>query len=510
MQMQHFDVELTRDGTLFDHAQVQAALDAAAQLSDLFVLSHGWNNNREEAAGLYDRLSDNLVRVMGISAMQGLAARRFGAVRLHWPSKRFEDAALIPGGGAASGGGDEGQDAVRAAVERLRGNPVRLARHGSNEGSDEGSEPDPSRDKIVDTLLSLIPALASGPGQDAVRAAVERLRGNPVRLADVGNEDDQQPDPSRDKIVDTLLSLIPALASGPEQDAARREFVLTLRALVDPAQVHVDDGSASFFSDDPLQLFQAFQASVAAPVGPALAGGAVAVNAAGAAMGAATGLRDVFSGVLAAARRLANFTTYNDMKQRAGLVGSTGAAQLLMLLRQKNPAVKLHLVGHSFGGRLVTTAANTLPPGTPAVTVSLLQAAYSHNGLAQDFDGQRHDGAFRRLVAEQRASGPIIITYTQNDRAVGIAYPLASRISHDVASSLGNRDDPYGGMGRNGAQHMRNEVDPSAPTLLAPGGGYRFRQGAIYNLNADEFIKDHGDVSGPQVAYAILNAVQAV
>lgn len=454
MQMQHFDVELTRDGTLFDHAQVQAALDAAAQLSDLFVLSHGWNNNREEAAGLYDRLSDNLVRVMGISAMQGLAARRFGAVRLYWPSKRFEDAALIPGGGAASGGGDEGQDAVRAAVERLRGNPV--------------------------------------------------------RLADVGNEDDQQPDPSRDKIVDTLLSLIPALASGPGQDAARREFVLTLRALVDPAQVHVDDGSASFFSDDPLQLFQAFQASVAAPVGPALAGGAVAVNAAGAAMGAATGLRDVFSGVLAAARRLANFTTYNDMKQRAGLVGSTGAAQLLMLLRQKNPAVKLHLVGHSFGGRLVTAAANTLPPGTPAVTVSLLQAAYSHNGLAQDFDGQRHDGAFRRLVAEQRASGPIIITYTQNDRAVGIAYPLASRISHDVANSLGNRDDPYGGMGRNGAQHMRNEVDPSAPTLLAPGAAYRFRQGAIYNLNADEFIKDHGDVSGPQVAYAILNAVQAV
>jgi hypothetical protein len=449
VQIQSFDVELTRDGTLFDHARVQSAIDAAGQLTDMFVLSHGWNNNKEDAASLYERLTGNLVKLAGISAMQSLATRRFGAVRIFWPSKRFEEAALIPGGGAAGVRDDEGIEAVREAVERLRGNPVRLA--------DDDGERDKHQDKL------------------------------------------------RDKVVDRLVALIPALSNGPEQASARKEFVLTLRSLVDPAQVHLDDASASFFTDDPLLLFQKFQEAVAAPVGGAAAGGGASLDAAG----SATGLLDAFSGVMSAARRLANFTTYNDMKQRAGLVGSTGVAQLLMLLRQKNPALKLHLVGHSFGGRLVTAAANTLPSGTPAVTLSLLQAAYSHNGLAENFDHQKHDGAFRRLLSEKRASGPIIITHTQNDRAVGIAYPLASRISHDVASSLGDRDDPYGGMGRNGAQHTR-EVDFSVNTLLAPGGQYQFKQGSIYNLNADSFIKDHGDVSGEQVAYAILNAVLSV
>lgn len=446
MQIQGFDVELTRDGALFDHSQVLAAIDAAGQLTDMFVLSHGWNNNRKDAASLYARLSDNLVKVAGISSMQSLASRRFGAIRIFWPSKRFEEAALISGGGAAAVGGDESEKSVRDALERLRGNPVRLAGNGEH-----------------------------------------------------------QPDDVRDTIIDRLASLIPELSPGPQQELAKREFVLTLRSLVDPAQVHLDDASVSLLIEDPLQLFQKFQDNVAAPVGRAAAGGGADLGAAG----AAVGLVDACAGVLAAARRLINYTTYNDMKQRAGLIGRTGVMQLLLMLRQKNPALKLHLVGHSFGGRLVTAAANALPPGTPAVTLSLLQAAYSHNGLAENFDKRNHDGAFRTLLSEKRASGPILITHTKNDLAVGLAYPLASRISHDVASSIGDRNDPYGGMGRNGAQHV-SEVDPAHATLLPTGRPYQFRQGAVYNLQADDFILDHGDVHGQQVAYAILNAVLSV
>lgn len=446
MQIQGFDVELTRDGALFDHAQVLAALDVATQLTDLFVLSHGWNNNRNEAAGLYDRLTESFVQVAGISSMQGLAARRFGAIRIFWPSKRFEEAALIPGGGSAAVGADDSETSVRDALERLRGNPIRLASNG-----------------------------------------------------------ERPPDSVRDSIIDRLASLIPELSDGPRQDLARREFVLTLRSLVDPAQIHLDDASMRLFTDDPLELFQKLQDNVAAPVGRAAVGGGADLAAAG----GAVGMVDAFSGVLAAARRLVNFTTYNDMKQRAGLIGRTGVMQLLLLLRQKNPAIKLHLIGHSFGGRLVTAAANSLPPGTPGVTVSLLQAAYSHNGLAENFDNRHHDGAFRALLSEQRASGPILITHTKNDLAVGIAYPLASRISHDVAASLGDRNDPYGGMGRNGAQHI-TELDPAHDTLLPTGRPYQFRQGAVYNLRADDFIRDHGDVHGQQVAYAILNAVLSV
>jgi subtilisin family serine protease len=150
-----------------------------------------------------------------------------------------------------------------------------------------------------------------------------------------------------------------------------------------------------------------------------------------------------------------------------------------------------------------------LPPGTQNVTLSLLQAAFSHNGLAHDFDKAGHDGAFRSLLSEQRASGPIIITHTKNDKAVGIAYPLASRISRDNATAMGDENDPYGGMGRNGAQHT-SEVDPSLTTLEAVGFPYSFQTRKVYNLRADRFISDHSDVSGPQVVYAVLHAMQSI
>jgi hypothetical protein len=39
---------------------------------------------------------------------------------------------------------------------------------------------------------------------------------------------------------------------------------------------------------------------------------------------------------------------------------------------------------------------------------------------------------------------------------------------------------------------------------------YGLTPGKIYNLLADEFISDHGDVTGVEVAYAILSAASAV
>ena len=73
-----------------------------------------------------------------------------------------------------------------------------------------------------------------------------------------------------------------------------------------------------------------------------------------------------------------------------------GVAKLLQSIRLTKPTIRLHLVGHSFGGRLVTAAAHAFPADTPAVTITLLQAAYSHNGLAQKFDNA-HDGFFRNF-----------------------------------------------------------------------------------------------------------------
>ncbi len=437
MSIDQFEVEFTKDGTVFDADQVKGVLDHVDKYTDLYVISHGWNNNRQDAASLYDRFFQSIREVQEADLVSGLEDRRFGAVRLFWPSKKFEESELIPGGGAASAT-TENHQALQNMLAEMKRDPQRL---GGDEINDEWA-----------SHLS--------------RAA----------------------------------ELVPKLDGDAD---ARREFIQCLRDTLDPSEASSDDGSEEFFERDAEELFTKLGDAVVAPLA-AGGGGATSLDDAG----GAAGLRDLLSGTQAAARRVANFTTYYKMKARAGLVGRTGVARLLHEIRKKQPGLRLHLIGHSFGGRLVTAAAHALAPNTPDVTVTLLQAAFSHNGLAQKFDG-RHDGFFRDLVTKKRVSGPILITHTKNDRAVGIAYPLASRIARQKAAALGDENDPYGGMGRNGAQHTP-EVSNLPNVLQDLGQAYQLRQHAVFNLRADRFINDHSDVTGHQVAYAVLHAVAAV
>jgi hypothetical protein len=89
---------------------------------------------------------------------------------------------------------------------------------------------------------------------------------------------------------------------------------------------------------------------------------------------------------------------------------------------------------------------------------------------------------------------------------VGVAYPLASRIANDAAAALGDENDPYGGMGRNGAQKTQEAI---AGVLCDLDGQYAFTPGAVFNLRADQFIGDHSDITGHQVTYALWNGLVA-
>ncbi|HEX8503985.1 MAG TPA: hypothetical protein VF630_01355 [Hymenobacter sp.] len=52
-----FPVEFAKDGSLFNPALATALLGGlrAAQATDLLVISHGWNNDMDEARDLYKR-----------------------------------------------------------------------------------------------------------------------------------------------------------------------------------------------------------------------------------------------------------------------------------------------------------------------------------------------------------------------------------------------------------------------------------------------------------------------
>ncbi len=60
-------------------------------------------------------------------------------------------------------------------------------------------------------------------------------------------------------------------------------------------------------------------------------------------------------------------------------------------------------------------------------------------------------------------------------------------------------------MGSNGAQRTPEAIPDG--TLLDVGGRYQYAPKRVANLKADDFIRDHGDVTGQQVAYAILTAM---
>jgi hypothetical protein len=137
--------------------------------------------------------------------------------------------------------------------------------------------------------------------------------------------------------------------------------------------------------------------------------------------------------------------------------------------------------------------------------MALLQAAFSHNGFAEKFSKKR-DGYYRPVVSGKRVAGPIVVTYTENDTAVGIAYPLASKLSREDAAGLGDAGDRFGGIGRNGAQHTKEAV---LGELLGLDGKYAFEGGSLYNLRADDFIANHGDVAGIEVAHAVVCAIAA-
>ncbi|CAB3780711.1 hypothetical protein [Pararobbsia alpina] len=427
----YFEFEVDRQGTPVDQAARKQALEfaVAGETSDIVLMSHGRNNDMEDARELYRNFFTAFRKQLTDDGSASLA-RKFIILAVLWPSKKFTDEELIPGGAASAGS------------------------------------------PITGALLH-------------------------KKVADLKGVFDH---PDADKILAKVNKLIPQLQNS---QAARQQFADLVRELPLDKTGNAEDASDRLFKLTGAELMDLLAKPVMPPPIKRAGGGAADL---GVSPGGAAGLGKVFSGVESAARNLLNFTTYYQMKERAGLVGKTAVHDLVREILTKAPKVKVHLVGHSFGARLVTSAALG-PDGQPPLkfsSMTLLQAAFSHNGFAQKFDGKK-DGFFRRVVSEGRISGPIAITFTVNDKAVGLAYPLASLIAGQNAAALGDANDPFGGLGRNGAQHT-----PEATTLKLPalGAANTFVAGKLHNLNSDSVITGHSDICKPEVVRVLMSAIE--
>jgi hypothetical protein len=444
----YVEAEFDPDGALGPPTQDEAISDTVStgKLTDLIVISHGWNNDKKEARDLYAGLFEQVRSTLPQAPLAN--DRRVGILGILWPSKKFTDRELIPGGGSASldGSPDDAGDVSTAHLEQEIDRFKAVAKPGPHD---------------LDELKILLDRLEDDPSARKRFVELVHISLDPPAPAPIR----EQPTPE---------------ASASALDPKNTEEIFTvLRAPVfeQPDQSGLG-GAASIGDEEP--------------------------------QGGAAGVGSIFDSAKAAAERLLNLATYYQMKERAARIGSSGVADLLRKLRREHPTLCIHLVGHSFGARLVTAAADACGKEVQPASMTLLQAAFSHNSFAPPFESgsTNYTGFFRSVVQDGKIAGPIVITHTVNDKAVGLAYALASRLAHEAAAGLGDENDLYGGLGRNGAVRMPEaELGGRSLEMLAPGGSYTFAKGRVFNLKSDSFIDGHSGICNQAVAYALLKAI---
>ncbi|MFI0722122.1 serine-threonine protein kinase [Streptomyces sp. NPDC021224] len=306
--------------------------------------------------------------------------------------------------------------------------------------------------------------------------------------------------PGHDAEADRIAELLRERPDGPE---ALEEFAGLVRKLTGagPASAALAQDTAEGAEEGTGAALPAFLTAKPEAVCRELADAlAVTVGGADDAAGDAEALLGGLGGrIWAGARELLRQAAYFTMKGRAGKVGKAGLGPFLGQLAERAPWTRVHLVGHSFGARLVSFALAGLPPAAHNVaSVTLLQGAFSHSAFSPGgaLDGVQH-----------RVHGPVVAGYSRHDTALGVLYPLVSRLSGDDRSLLG--DNRWGALGHDGFHGL-----PAAPALaLAAALGTGFPPAGCVGVDASATVCHggppsgaHSDICHPDLARLTLRA----
>ena len=428
----------------------------ARGITDLIAFAHGWNNNRRIAIELYERF-------FGILAgqLQHVPADRpttVGLAGVLWPSQRWSDEPIPDFAASAAPGGGAASLTDREPVDHAAADPTL----------------DP------ETLAGL---------RELFPGAVEPL--------------------------DQMARLL----SSPPTDQVQHEFYWHLREFSklagaagddgedDPVRPGRDPAEPRMLVDDPIALFERYRDTLQG-VGIPLDGGAGDGQA---------GLGDALRGILNGMKEAFRQATYWQMKNRAGTVGKNGLGPLIGRVHEVAPELRVHLVGHSFGARLVSYSLAGLPDNlnpSPVKAVTLLEGAFSHFAFAQPlpFDASRN-GALAGML--NRIDGPLTACFSTHDSAVGTFYPLASIAARDDAARTEDALFRWGGIGADGAQGVHAKLDPVRPA--GPGTTYRFSARQALNVDASEIVRAggppsgaHSDIVHPELTWLLLTAGRLV
>ena len=195
-------------------------------------------------------------------------------------------------------------------------------------------------------------------------------------------------------------------------------------------------------------------------------------------------------GLLSPLRELSFWT----MKKRARICGETGGHRLVSAIRAAGgDAVRIHLMGHSFGCIVVSSMLRGTEVAHPLRVSSafLVQGALSLWSFAAELPGgAATPGWFRPVLDRNRISGPMVVTTSRFDRAVGSLYPVAAGAAGQVAYDLSSAQLPtYGALGAFGARGSGVNAQPRALTLGDLTSDHGLAPGQVYNVNGDAVIR---------------------
>lgn len=195
-----------------------------------------------------------------------------------------------------------------------------------------------------------------------------------------------------------------------------------------------------------------------------------------------------------------------QMKDRAAKVGSLGLASAVSSIKEHSSA-RLHLIGHSFGAKVVleSVARRPLPGDGKVRSVLLLQPAVSAWSFSPSLPEGAGAGGYSALP--ERTELPILSTFSRRDFALRQVFHLALRRRHDFAEgrlrSASSSVSRWAALGGFGPQGMPGGT-VSVLDLPAVGEPLPLSGGAsLLALRGGDRIRGHGDISTDYTAWAL-------
>lgn len=405
----------------------QHLLDNAGGYSDIYVFSHGWNNDWATATKRYESFINGFMKLRASQGMPTPDGYRPLLVGIFWPSAVLvhddENAPTIAAGG---------NPAVDLSVELEQDAIAEIASELPPENVEEFYaliQRDALDDEQLLRLAQLVQPVLAG-GQDEISAAP----------------------PTAGDLVAAWKNMTP---SAQEAEEDPNDF-----GTVGPGGANVAPAAAGWF-DKLLDL----------------------------------------------PRNAIRGTTVWMMKDRAGVVGSMGVAPLLVDLLTRSQA-RLHLLGHSFGAKVVLSAL-CAPANLPRKVHSalLLQPAVSHLCFAASLPGSAGSGGYRKAL--DRVQRPILSTFSREDVPLTRTFHLALVRESDLgelgiaaAGAPPSRFAALGGFGPRGAAEVL--ID-----MALPPHSYQLEESKrLYGLRGDNTISGHGDISNLSTWWALHELVR--